>query len=98
VVGVSRNASGRSLAVLFRDGVGLADLNTLISPASGWTLQVARDISDTGLIVGLGMFGGRSTAFLLTPIPEPSSVFLTAVAMLAAVRIPRQLSRKTMRC
>jgi hypothetical protein len=37
------------------DGVAV-DLNTLIDPASGWTLTDARFISDAGWITGLGYF------------------------------------------
>ena len=37
------------------DGVAV-DLNTLIDPNSGWTLVTAREISDTGWIIGNGMF------------------------------------------
>jgi uncharacterized membrane protein len=44
-------------AVYFRAEDGAAiDLNTLIDPASGWLLERALGISDTGWIVGTGLF------------------------------------------
>jgi probable HAF family extracellular repeat protein len=48
-----------------------AFLNDLIPANSGWDLNVAHDINNTGQIVGVGQFNGVSHAFLLTPIPEP---------------------------
>lgn len=66
------------------------DLNTLIDPASGWTLTRAQGISNTGWITGIGKFdpdgpGGRAAydrLFLLQllPIPEPSSALLALLA------------------
>ncbi|MCK4660502.1 MAG: thrombospondin type 3 repeat-containing protein [Phycisphaerae bacterium] len=53
-------------AFIYRDGV-MTDLNNLIPPASGWTLQQAAAINDLGQIVGYGSFGGQARAFLLKP-------------------------------
>jgi probable HAF family extracellular repeat protein len=51
------------------------DLNTLIEPASGWTLRRAHSINDLGWIVGNGVNPeGQPRAFLLTP--EPATLFL----------------------
>jgi uncharacterized membrane protein len=38
------------------DDTRAMDLNTLIDPTSGWMLEQALDISDTGWIVGVGQF------------------------------------------
>jgi probable HAF family extracellular repeat protein len=64
---------------------GITDLNALISPDSGWTLNSVRAINDWGQIVGEGTLSGQPHGFLLTPIykafvPQPidadgSSVF-----------------------
>ena len=52
---------------------GLQDLNSLIDPALGWTLQVAEGINDLGQIVAHGYrAGGASVAVLLTPAVKPS--------------------------
>jgi probable HAF family extracellular repeat protein len=63
--------------VIFADGLGMVDLNTLINPASGWNLLHATDINDAGQIVGYGHFGpmGETHAFRLDPAPGPSMVF-----------------------
>ena len=46
------------------------DLNTLISPRSGWVLSTATGINDKGQITGQGLFHGKEKAFLLTPQTE----------------------------
>ncbi len=46
----------------------LTDLNDLIDPASGWVLESAKAINDSGTIVGYGRLrGGNIRAFLITP-------------------------------
>jgi probable HAF family extracellular repeat protein len=50
---------------------GIKDLNTLIPGGSGWLLEFAYDINNSGHIVGLGKFNGVRNAFLLTPVPSP---------------------------
>ncbi len=57
-------------AALWRAG-GAADLNTRISPDSGWVLQSATSINDAGDIVGYGLVAGQTRAFLLTPNVTP---------------------------
>ncbi|MEP0847384.1 MAG: hypothetical protein HRF50_11285 [Phycisphaerae bacterium] len=61
VVGTS---DGR--AFLWENGA-MQDLNSLISPAAGWTLEAAWDINDAGWIVGVGQHRGFPHAFLLAP-------------------------------
>ena len=54
-------------AFLYASGT-MVDLNTLIRPASGWTLEEASAINDSGQIVGWGSDNGTDhRAFLLTP-------------------------------
>jgi probable HAF family extracellular repeat protein len=45
----------------------MLDLNTLIPPGTGWTLDQANGINDAGEIVGYGAKKGQQHAFLLTP-------------------------------
>ena len=66
-VGASDSSGGAQRAVLFDRGA-IRDLNALIPRGSGWTLTEARDINDTGQIVGTGVVDGHTRAFLLTPI------------------------------
>jgi probable HAF family extracellular repeat protein len=67
---------------------GMRDLNSLITPGSGWTLRGARGISDNGLIVGWGAKAGFGSerAFLLTPVPEPAFTGLAAFAVVLLKR------------
>ena len=62
-------------AVLWEAGA-IFDLNSLIPAGSGWNLLSANAINSQGQIVGFGTLGGDTRAFLLTPIPEPSSLVL----------------------
>ncbi len=67
VVGLASTSSG-SRAFLWQSSGGMQDLNSLIAPASGWTLQVANAINNEGQIVGYGTDpGGAREAYLLTP-------------------------------
>jgi probable HAF family extracellular repeat protein len=53
-------------AVIVQSGA-MQDLNTMIDPTSGWQLDIAYGINDSGQIVGEGTIGGQIHAFLLTP-------------------------------
>jgi probable HAF family extracellular repeat protein len=69
----------------------MMDLNTLIDPLSGWTLNIANDINDTGWIVGYGTVGGKTHAFLLTP--EPATLSLLALGALALISRKRSIGK-----
>jgi len=43
------------------------DLNNLIPAKSGWVLEQAYGINNSGLIVGTGTLNGAEHGFLLTP-------------------------------
>jgi probable HAF family extracellular repeat protein len=68
------NNSGRCVlahlghATLYSQGVFL-DLNSLLPPNSGWTLNGATAINDSGEIVGTGSHDGQARAFLLDLSP-----------------------------
>jgi hypothetical protein len=64
----------------------MVDLNSLISPTSGWVLEQANAINDNGQIVGFGTIDGETHGFLLTPVPEPGSLSLLAVGGVALLR------------
>ena len=59
---------------------GMRPLNNLLDPVTGagWTLFEADDINNVGQIVGNGFHNGVLRAYLLTPIPEPSTIALCA--------------------
>jgi probable HAF family extracellular repeat protein len=69
IVGESEVTPVESHAFLYRDGAML-DLNNVIDSTQDWTLQIAWDISDNGLIVGWGTHNGDARSFLLTPLIE----------------------------
>jgi len=74
VVGWSKNTPNVpdffARAFLYTSASGMVDLNTLVPPNSGWTLQEAHSINDRGQITGFGISpDGDQHAFLLTPIP-----------------------------
>lgn len=66
---------GMEGACIWRNGAA-EDLNRLIPADSGWTLSVAKQISNNGLIVGIGSYAKYPDhywrAFLLTPIRRQS--------------------------
>jgi probable HAF family extracellular repeat protein len=86
VVGQSLTSSGVEHAFLWQSGIGMQDLNGLIDSSLGWTLTNASAINLSGQIVGNGQVGGEGHAYLLTPVPEPSTFVLLgigAVSLLA---------------
>lgn len=75
VVGDANLADGTSRAFVY-DGTALFDLNTLISADSDFVLTSARGINESGQIAATGFFADTQTtrAFLLTPVPEPTTM------------------------
>ncbi len=72
-------ASGNTLnidAVSFYSGT-MTDLNSLIDPSLGWTLESAQGVNASGQIVGYGVINGNTHAFLLTPASQSGAGFAT---------------------
>ncbi|MEM7308361.1 MAG: hypothetical protein AAF682_16900 [Planctomycetota bacterium] len=67
VVGNTTTGAGNR-GFLWRGGV-MVDLNSLIAPASGFTIVEARSISNDGRIVGLGVDGAGLQTVVLVPNP-----------------------------
>jgi probable HAF family extracellular repeat protein len=78
VVGSARGFNGFTCAFLYDRGQTV-NLNTLIDPTSGWSLETATAINDLGWIVGGGSHNGQQAGFLLVPIPEPSVIVLFSI-------------------
>ena len=81
VVGFSSLASNLIDHATLWDAGSAIDLNTYLDTAAieaGWYLQDATGINDRGWIVGnaVNSADGSSHAFLLTPVPEPSTYAL----------------------
>lgn len=71
-VGTAQMPNGAMHAFMVTNAFGgmmlrMMDLNDLIPSNSGWELMEAHSINAAGQIVGWGMRGGRTNAFLLTP-------------------------------
>lgn len=81
IVGSSWTVTG-GRAVVWQDGY-IFDLNLLIPADSGWSLYGANGINQDGLIVGSGGYNGQAHAFLLTPIPEPTTLALFGFGVVA---------------
>ncbi len=75
VVGMAQLGNGTYHAFMVTNALGgmvhMMDLNSLIPTNSGWELMEARGINASGQIVGWGMYGGHTNAFLLTPVLGP---------------------------
>ena len=81
-----------TLHAFFVDKTGpMLDLNSLIDSNSGWVLNQANGINDSGQIVGNGTINGLPHAYVLTPTPEPASLSL---AVLGGVALFRRGSRR----
>lgn len=96
VVGGSRpNMFDNGYAFIYDETEGMLDLNNLISSNSGWELTSASDINSSGQIVGGGIIDGKHHSYLLTPIPEPCTIFLLGLGGLV---LRRKRPSRTISC
>lgn len=90
IVGSSEiSPGGIADAYIWENGV-MTDLNTLIEPGSGWRLCEARSINSTGQIVGTARYGDETRAFLLNPVPEPSSILVLCSGAISLAVLKRR--------
>jgi probable HAF family extracellular repeat protein len=76
---------------LWSNGV-MTDVNNLLPANSGWILRDAQAINDLGQIVGFGNIGGQQHAYLLSPVPEQSTIVLFAAGAIPLVLLARRVS------
>lgn len=77
------------------EGTAAHDLTDLLSNGDGWTLSAAMGINASGQIVGQGLYQGKRVGFILSPVPEPSSLWMLGVGLVAVGLAGRQqASRK----
>jgi probable HAF family extracellular repeat protein len=67
VVGSSGYIDSADHAFVWTSSGGMQDLNDLIPQSTGWILEFAFAINDSGQIAGFGVINGQERAFLLTP-------------------------------
>jgi probable HAF family extracellular repeat protein len=72
----------------------LIDLNTLIPIDSVWILEDAYDINNKGQIVGYGQINGQKHAFLATPVPLPSAIWLLGSGLVGLAGFRRKKFKK----
>jgi hypothetical protein len=66
-VGNTPGPSGTSVAGLYEAGGTLQPIDSLLPPGSGWTVNQAVAINNTGQILVIATKAGRTTGLLLTP-------------------------------
>jgi probable HAF family extracellular repeat protein len=97
VVGVSYGDGNVNFrAFLYANG-SMNDLNNLIIPSSGWTLEDATAINDSGDIIGYGLNSqGQQDSFLLTPetVPEPTTLGLLSVGLASLFVLQKRLPKR----
>jgi probable HAF family extracellular repeat protein len=90
VVGTSTDTAGKARAFVTLANT-MVDLNSLVDESgTGWTFELASAINDAGQITGHGFFQGRTAAFLLSPVPEPSQELLLLVGLGAIFGVARR--------
>ena len=67
MVGIMWDDAGVEHGFVLDTDRGVRDLNDLIDPSLGWVLTFARDINDSGQIVGTGERNGEMLGFVLDP-------------------------------
>lgn len=93
VVGFSHTPDHARQATLW-DGTEVINLNrflTMEDLLAGWELLEARDINNHGVIVGTASnkLTGSTSAFVLSPVPEPATWLMAAAAgVLAMLLLP----------
>jgi probable HAF family extracellular repeat protein len=76
VVGNAERGDGNVVGFLWKNGV-MTDLNSYLPANSGWYLDSAIGVTDSGLIVGSGIINGQEHVFELDiNAPEPGSQIL----------------------
>ncbi len=80
IVGTSDTAAANTFHAFVDTGGVMTDLNSLIDPAYGLVADHAYKVNNAGQIVGDGIYQGQTVGYLLTPVPEPATAAVAALA------------------
>ncbi len=96
IVGVNALTGHPFVPSLWTPADGWLDLSSLLdSSGSGWTLSSVQGINNAGQIVGYGDNpSGETRAFVLTPVPEPSTLVLAACGAVGLLLFARRHRRR----
>ena len=92
IAGNSRSASDAGSPSAFAEGVNYVHFSSQTADASG---QISIGIQGTGgsPVSGQSTFGGIVNGFQITPVPEPATICLIAVAVCCIALVKRSQSR-----
>lgn len=92
VVGASAGSA------FLHDGQQMFDLNTLVDTGGrDWQLVSATAVNEHGQITGEGVLDGKAHAFVLTPVPEPSTAALVLAGLVAVGAAARRRALRSRR-
>ncbi len=83
---------------IYYPGGQIQDLNNLVDPSLGWTIEDGCAVNDSGQIAASAYQEyGVFHAVLLTPVPEPTTLCLLIVAVVVIVAVKARILSSRLR-
>ena len=93
IVGLDLGNADNTASIFLYSNGKTQKLGDLLSDGSGWSLNYPfAGINDSGQIAGTGLINGEAHAFLMTPVPVPTALWLFGSGLLGLTGLAR--SRK----